>query len=51
MLVFEPVLSVVVDVSVRIDGLVARLDVIPIGGRVAFRVQLLLDRVREISIG
>jgi hypothetical protein len=51
MLVFEPILAVSADAPVRIDGASASLDVTPEGGRARFRVQLPLDRERELSIG
>jgi hypothetical protein len=51
MLVFEPILAVGADVGVRVDGAAAQVDVIPRAGRAQIRVQLPLDREREISIG
>jgi hypothetical protein len=51
MLVFEPILAVAADALVRIDGATAEVDVTPVAGRAQIRVQLPLDREREISIG
>jgi hypothetical protein len=51
MLVFEPVLAISREARARVDGGAADVDVVPFGGRAQLRVQLPLDREREISIG
>ena len=51
MLIFEPILAVALGAPVRIDGEPADVAVAPTGGRAQARVQLPLDRMREIWVG
>ena len=51
MLIFEPVVTADLGAPVRVDGEPAELALTPYAGRAQARVQLPLDRAREISIG